>query len=160
MKIRTMTMGIVMIGMLLLTGCIGQWFSQSNYQPSLIIGRPAVTGDIGKVLISVAGMPQEGVASIAIDDFGIAYENIVGPSIKVEGMNGFDVLVQDFTTTSGKGRLVAANPNAGVIGGTILKVTFKIAGGNPIFTINEAKVSLASALDTLITNWHLAIGHF
>ena len=100
-------------------------------------------------------MPQEGVASIAIGDQGISYTCIVGGSIKAEGMNGFEVLAQDFTTTAGKGRLVAVNPNSGISGGPILKITFEVVGSNPAFTVTAAKVSMGSGINTIITNWNL-----
>jgi len=54
-------------------------------------------------------MPQEGAAAIEIDDQDITYTNITGASINAQRIDGFTMLAQDFTTTPGKERLVAAN---------------------------------------------------
>lgn len=142
-----------------LTACMGHWFTPEQ-GATLIIGKPAVFGNRGEVLISVTDMPDQGLASIAIDDQGITYNgDIDAASIEAEGLNGFTVLAQDFTTTANKGRLVAANPLSGSVGGTILKITFEVIGANPAFGIEDAdkgKVEMGSHLNTLITTWDLS----
>jgi len=151
-------MCLLAVGLILaLTACMGQWFTQEQ-RPTLIIGQPVLTGNRGEVLISVTNMPQEGLASIAIDNLGITYVDIDGASIEATGLNGFDVLAQDFIITPGKGRLVAANPNVGSIGGTILKIAFETNGANPSLTIEQGdkgKVTLGSHLNTFINSWDL-----
>lgn len=152
---QKMIVGLLVVGMLLfLTACMGQWFTQEQVA-YLVIGTPVVTGTHGEVIISVVNMPQKGAASIAINDQGITYTNITGSSIKVEGLNGFTVLAKDFVIIPGKGRLVAANANAGSVSGPILKITFETTG-SPTFTVTKAKVSIGSHLNTLITDWQLS----
>ena len=133
---------------------MGQWFTQEQ-TAFLVIGTPVISGTHGEVIISVANMPSEGAASIAIDKAGITYTNITGTSISVEGLNGFIVLAQDFVITSGKGGLVAANTNSGITGGPILRITFETTSASPTFTVAEAKVSIGNHLNTLITGWEL-----
>ena len=150
---------LLMVGLLLaISSCMG-FFQNTAQAPTLIIGKPALSGNRGEVFISVADMPNKGLASIAIDDKGITFDDIKASSIEAEGLNGFRVLASDFTTTANKGCLVAINPNSGSVGGTIIKVTFEVTGANPIFGIADAdkgKVELGSALNTLISTWDLS----
>jgi len=149
------------LGLILgLTACMGGWFTPKQ-EATLIIGKPVVSGNRGEVVISVANMPQQGLASIAIDDKGITFDDIEASSIVATGLNGFTVLASDFTTTTDKGRLVAANPTSGSVGGTIIKIIFEVTGANPAFGVAEAgkgKVDLGSALNTLIAQgaWNLS----
>jgi len=155
-RTRLVVLGLLSVGLILaLTACMGQWFTQEQ-KAYVVIGTPVVTGSHGEIIISVVNMPSEGAASIAIDEAGITYTNITGTSVNVEGLNGFTVLAQDFTTTAGKGSLAAANANAGITGSPILKITFETTG-NPTFTVTKAKVSIGSHLNTLISdaNWEL-----
>jgi hypothetical protein len=126
--------------------------------PALLVATPVVSDGRGEVQILVADMPGGGVAAIAIDNLGITYANIKAASIVATGLGGFQVIVQDFTTTPGKGRLVAINPTSGVADGAILKVSFETSSGQPLLTIrgeDEGKVTLGSAADMLITPWDL-----
>jgi len=158
-KIRLIVLSLLALGLVLgLTACMGGWFTQ-EHKATLIIGKPVVSGNRGEVVISVADMPNQGLASIAIDDQGITFNDIKAASIEATGLNGFTVLAQDFTTTADKGRLVAANPTSGSVGGTVIKITFEVTGANPTFGIADAdkgKVTLGSALNTLITAWTLS----
>ncbi len=157
-RIRLAFLAMLAAGLVLgLSACMGNWFGTPT-SATLIIGNPVVVGAKGEVMISVVNMPTGGLASIAIDDKGITYTNITPASIQATGVNGFTVLAKDFTTTAGKGRLVAVNPTSGSVGGTILKITFETSGGTPTFTIqsgDKGKVTLGSALNTLITTWEL-----
>ena len=143
---------------LAISSCMG-FFQNTAQAPTLIIGKPALSGNRGEVFISVADMPNNGLASIAIDDKGITFDDIKAVSIEAEGLNGFTILASDFTTTANKGCLVAINPNSGSVGGTLIKVTFEVTGANPTFGIADAdkgKVELGSALNTLISTWDLS----
>jgi len=160
-RIRLVVVGLLAVGLILgITACMGGWFTPQQVA-TLIVGKPVVSGNRGEVVISVTNMPNQGLASIAIDDKGITFDDIEAASIEVTGLNGFTVLAQDFTTTAGNGRLVAANPTSGSVGGTIIKVTFEVTGANPAFGIADAgkgKVDLGSALNTLIAQgaWNLS----
>jgi len=162
-RARTVVLGLLAVGMILaLSACMGQWFTHEQ-NATLIIGKAVVSGNRGEVLISVTSMPSQGLASIAIDDKGITFNDINAASIVAAGLNGFTVLSQDFTTTADKGRLVAINPTSGSVGGTIIKLTFEVTGANPAFGIDElvdkGKVDLGTALNTLIAqgNWGLSV---
>ena len=157
-RTRWIVLGLLAVGLIFaLTACMGQWFTQEQ-KATLIIGQLVLTGNRGEVLISVTNMPQEGLASIAIDNLGITYADINGASIEATGLNGFDVFAQEFISTPGRGRLVAANPNAGSESGTILKITFETNGANPSLTIEQVdvgRVTLGSHLNTFINPWDL-----
>jgi len=143
-----------------LTACMGGWFNP-QLAATLIIGAPVARGGGYEVLISVASMPDGGLASIAVDDLGFTHTNVDGNSVVATGLNGFVVLAQDFVTTPGRGRLTAVNAATGIEGGTIIEVTFTAIGANPAFTIEQAdkgKVSLGSHHNTTIGTWTLGTG--
>ena len=159
MTTRTKLIVVVMLALsliLTLTACMGQWFTPKQVA-TLIIGKPVISGNRGEVVISVANMPGQGLASIAIDEKGITFNDINAATITATGLNGFTVLAQDFTTTPGKGCLVAANSTSGNVSGPILKITFEVTGANPTLEIvDQGKVTLGSALNTLIPAWTLS----
>jgi len=159
MGARVRWLGLVLLaaGTVFLAGCFGQLFS-SGLLPTLIIGEIQVVGDQGEVIFSVADMPDGGLAGIAINNLGITYQDIDGTTMVATGMNGFDVFAPDFTTTLGKGRLVAVNAAGAVVGGPIFRITFTVNGANPDVTIDPADkglVTLSSDLGTLIDPWDL-----
>jgi len=140
-----------------LAGCAGFW-NTTVQGPKLIVGPVMVTGSEGYVLISVADMPDGGIASIqfgTIGSEGIQYTNIDGATIAVEGKNGFTVLSPDFTTTLGKGVLIAVNGPTGIVGGEILKFTFTVGAGAPTFDVIKAEVTMADDSSHWITVWDL-----
>ena len=150
---RRVVVAMLAVGLIFaLTACMGGWFTHEQ-KATLIIGQPAISGNRGEVLISVTNMPNQGLASIAIKDQGITTTNIDPTSVKVEGLNGFTLLASEFVGTHGC--LAAANSTSGSVGGTILKISFEVTAANPTFTVNKLKVSIGSALNTLITTWDL-----
>ncbi|MCX6095998.1 MAG: hypothetical protein NT125_04645 [Candidatus Bipolaricaulota bacterium] len=157
-RARVALLGLLAGGVILgLFACTGSWFATPG-NATLIVGTPILAGAKGEVLVSAANMPAGGLASIAVDDLGITHTNIAPASIRATGLNGFTVLAQDFATTPGKGRLVAVNPTSGSVGGTILKIAFNTSGETPTFRIqseDKGKVTLGSALNTLIATWEL-----
>jgi len=160
-KTRLVVAGLLLVGVAIgLTACMGSWFNP-QVVATLIIGDPVAKGGGYEVLISVANMPDGGLASIAVDNLGFTYTNVDGGSVVATGVNGFVVLAQDFVTTPGKGRLTAPNAATGVEGGTIITITFTANAANPTFTILDAdkpKVSLGSHQNTWITTWTLDTG--
>lgn len=157
-RMRLIGVGLLLAGVVLgLTACMGGWFNP-QLAATLIIGNPVAKGGNYEVLISVANMPDGGLASIAVDDLGFTYTNVDGGSVVATGLSGFVVLAQDFITTPGKGRLTAPNAATGIDGGTIIKITFAATGANPTFTIQQVdkgKVTLGSHQNTTITTWSL-----
>ena len=138
-----------------LTACTGFW--QTAVQlPKLFVGPVTMTGTEGYVLVSVADMPDGGLASIqfgVLGDEAIDFSDIAAASIAAEGKNGFVVMASDFTTTPDKGVLLAVNGVTGIVGGEILKFTFTVTGANPTFTVTAAKVTLADDTNTFVTVW-------
>ena len=135
-----------------LSACTGFW-NTPVLEPKLLVGPIVVTGTEGCILLSVAVMPDGGLASIqfgTVGDEAINFIDIEAASIVIEGKNGFAVLAEDFTTTAGKGAFLAANASTGVLGGEILKIIFTIDGANPSFTIDDTKVTLGDDSDELI----------
>jgi len=140
-----------------LTACTGFW-NTAVQLPKLIVGPVVVTGTEGYVLISVADMPDGGIASIqfgTVGDEAITFTGIDETSIVSEGKNGFVVPAEDYATNPGKGSLIATNCPTGVLGGEILKVTFTVTGGNPTFVVDETKVTMADDSNEWITVWEL-----
>jgi len=70
------------------------------------------------------------------------------------GLNGLTVTAQQYTAP-GKGTLLAVNPATGIVGGTILKLTFQANPANPTVTAVKAKFKLLSHQNTWITTWDL-----
>lgn len=154
-RIRCVILTLLTVGLAFaLTACMGQWFAHEQ-SATLIIGDMVISGNRGEVLISIVNMPDQGLASIGIADQGIGFADIKAASIEVEGLNGFTIASSDFSATTNKGCLVATNITSGNEAGTILKVTFEANGPNPTFTVDKTKVSIWSALNTLITTWDL-----
>ena len=139
-----------------LTACIGFWDTPIQLA-NLLVSDVMVIGTQGTVFIAVADMPDGGAASIqfgTVANEAIAFANIDVSTITIEGENGFVVLAEEFTTIpSGKGTLIAANANTGIVSGQILKFTFEVTGANPTFSVDTAKVEIGSDLNTLITAW-------
>jgi len=155
---RKAILGLLTVGLLLaLSACMGQWFTQEQ-KAYVVIGAPVVTGGRGEVVISVANMPQEGMASMEVNVDGMTYNNAKITNIVLAGLNGFTVLASEFDDTNGKGRFVIANANAGSVGGTVAKLTFDVAGniGAGDVTFHEPHIELGSHLNTTITGWELS----
>ena len=127
---------------------------------SLIIGDPVVAGGTGTVLISVTGMPQGGMASMAVDVGGMTYTIGKISSITIAPLSGFTVLASEFNDATGKGRFVIANANGGVVAGAVASLTFTVTGSiaSGDLTFDKTHISLASATNTMITGWQLVTG--
>ena len=142
-----------------LYACTGSWVNP-GYRASLVIGAPVVTGTHGEVLISVAEMPEGGMASLAVDLSGMSYDNLKIKDVAIKGLNGFIVLAREFNDSIGEGRFVIANPNAGSVGGPVAKLLFNVAGslapGDLLF--DRGHITIGSHLNTLITDWELITG--
>ena len=153
----TVMLALLVALFLALAACTGQWFTQEQ-KAYLVIGVPVVTGTHGEVIISVVNMPQEGMASMAVKVDGMTYNNAKISNITLSGLNGFTVLASEFDDTTGKGRFVIANANAGSVGGTVAKLRFDVAGniGAADVTFHEPHIELGSHLDTLIIGWELS----
>ena len=141
-----------------LSGCLACWDTAVEL-PTLIVGPVMKVGAEGYVLVSVANMPDGGLAAIQFGklcDPAITYSGIVPDSIRVQGRNGFEVLLEDFTTAPCRATLLAVSACVALVDGEILKFTFTVTGANPTFEIPDAsKVTLGDASYAMITGWNL-----
>ena len=143
--------------MLVLTACFGQWFTAPQ-GGKLIVGAVVPVGGRYEVLISVADMPDGGVAGI---EFGTALQpavtfsgNVDATTITAEGLSGFRVTAQSYAGAPAEGCLVAVYGGSPIEGGPVLKLSFE-ATGNPTVTLIQARVVLANDLPTWIVAWDL-----
>jgi hypothetical protein len=140
-----------------LSACMGNWLGTST-KATLIIGDPVVSTGKGQVILSVADMPGEGLASLAVDLGGMTYDPTKVSKVVVTGMNGFTVLAQEFV--GGNGRFVLANPASGTVTGPVAKLEFDMTGTvtSGDFHFFDANIELGSDLGALITPWVLGEG--
>ena len=142
-----------------LTACMGGWFNP-QVVASLIIGAPVAKGGGYEVLISVVNMPDKGLSGIQFGTVGneaLTFTNVDITTVVATVENGFTVTAQQYTAPN-KGTLLAINPATGVVGGSILKLTFQATAANPTVTVDKTKVKLLSHLNTWITIWDLETG--
>ena len=161
MRARTRWVILSTLGLglaLVLTACMG-FFDTGLQEAMLLVSGITVTGAQGTVYIAVADMPSGGAASIGFGTVGtpaITISDIDETTIAVQGLNGFTALAWQFTATGGT--IIAANGNTGVVSGQILKITFAVTAAGPTFTVDAAKVTIGSDLNTLIAaaSWALS----
>ena len=141
---------VALVGVL--AGCSHLW---APPKPTLIFGPPVVEGDHGKIVVSVADMPQDGVGAIGVAFGGISYPADKMGAFSVKGMNGFEVLAWDFH--DGEGGFVAVSTTA-MESGPIAVIEFEAEGAiSPAeIGIDAAKISLASAHNTLIEGFEIS----
>ena len=135
-----------------LAGCSHLW---APPKPMLIFGPPVVEGDHGKIVVSVVNMSRDGVGAIAVAFGGISYPADKMGAFSVKGMNGFEVLAWDFH--DGEGGFVAASTTA-MESGPIAVIEFEAAGAISLaeIGIDDSKISLASARNTLIEDFEIS----
>jgi hypothetical protein len=159
-RIQAIVAGMLAVGLIVgLSACMGHWFTPPQVA-TLIVGDPVASGGKWKVLISVANMPNGGLASMAVDADGITYNNAKISNIVATGLNGSTVLASEFDDATGKGRFVIANLATGSVGGTILEFTFDTNATVTSADLGSAgfdktKITLGSDINTLITTWSL-----
>jgi hypothetical protein len=157
-RIQIALLAVLATGLVLgLSACMGNWLGTPT-AATLIIGDPVVSTGKGQVILSVADMTQEGLASLAVDLGGMTYPAAKVSNVVVTGMNGFTVLASQFV--GGNGRLVIVNPTSGTVTGPVAKLEFDVTGTvtKTDFTFVKLNITLGSALNTLITTWDLGTG--
>jgi len=142
---------------LVLTSCFSHWLTSPTVA-KLIVSEPVLVGGRYEVSISVVDMPDGGVAGIQLGTVGapaIEFTNVDVSTIAAEGLTGFEVTSQLYSAGPPiEGCLVAVNGVAPIESGLVLKLSFE-ATGDPTVTLDEALVSLASAVPAWITAWDL-----
>jgi len=125
-RVRSLTVAvwIVVIAAGVLAGCFGPWL-RGEPTPALYLGEPAIVAGQGQLLISVASMPNGGLAGIQVDLGGLLFDEEKVSNLVVEGLNGFAVLIQQFV--DGEGGFILANVS-GIESGPILRLTFDVHG--------------------------------
>jgi hypothetical protein len=146
---------------LILTACFGQWFTPPQLG-KLIVGAPIRVGGGYEVLISVADMPDGGVAGIELGTIAqpaIAFsDNVDGTTIVAEGLSGFWVTAQGYAVGPPiEGYLIAVYGGAPIEGGPVVKLSFE-ATGDPTVTLDDTQIVLTSDVPTWIAGWDLATG--
>lgn len=156
-RTRLVAASLLLLGVAIgLTACMGGWFTP-QLAATLIIGNPVAVGGNWEVILSVANMPDEGLSGIQIGTAGneaLTFTNVDITTVVAMGLNGFTVTAQQYTAPN-KGTLLAVNPATGIVGGTILKLTFQATAANPTVTVDKTKVKLLSHQYTWITTWDL-----
>jgi hypothetical protein len=140
-KSITLAVGVVVVTAVILVGCFGPWFAGIP-SPKLYLGEPVVNNGQGALLISVANMPNGGLAAIQVDLGGLLYVQEKLSNLVVEGLNGFAVLIQQFV--DGEGGFILAN-TSGVESGPILRLTFEAHG-----SIRYGDIQLLADFITLV----------
>jgi len=141
-----------------LAACFGHWFTPPQIAV-LIVGPPVPKDEQYEVLISVADMPDSGLAAIQLGSIAqpaIEFSNNVNAStVTAEGLNGFRVTAQGYTAGPPvEGSLIAVYGGVALESGQVLKLSFE-ATGVPTVTLDEARITLASAAPAWIAGWDL-----
>jgi hypothetical protein len=161
-RIQIALLAVLATGLVLgLSACMGNWLGTPT-KATLIIGDPVLSTGKGQVILSVADMPQDGLASLAVKVDGVTYVTTKVSHVVVTGINGFTVLASQFDDATGKGEFLIVNPTSGTVTGPVAKLEFDVTGtvtGAP-FGFDKPKIELGSSLNTLmlITTWDLGTG--
>lgn len=126
--------------------------------PTLLVS-PAVQRAGGwEIQISVANMPDGGVAGIAIKDNAFTTTDIDVDTLWARGLNDFQMWYYDFWPPYPQGALCATNAFRGVESGGILVLRFEATGPAPSIAIDPAQVELGSDANTPIGPFVIAYG--
>ena len=143
-----------------LTACFGHWFTPPQLAV-LIVGPPVAQGGRYEVILSVADMPDGGVAGIQLGTVAlpaIEFTNVDVATITAEGASGFRVTAQDYTAGPPiAGCLVAAYGGAPIVSGPVLRLSFE-ATGVPTVTLDETRIRLTNDVPMWIAGWNLDAG--
>jgi len=145
---------------LTLAACFGHWFTPPQLG-TLIVG--PVVGIDGRyeVLISVADMPDGGVAGIQLGTVAlpaIAFANVDVATIVAEGLSGFRVTAESYTVGDpAKGCVIAVYGGAPIVSGPVLRLSFEAAGA-PAVTLDDTRIWLSNDVPTWIAGWDLETG--
>jgi hypothetical protein len=144
-----------------LTACFGHWLTPL-LTGKLIVGPPIRVGGRYELLISVADMPDGGVAGIELGTAALPAitfsNNVDGTTIVAEGLSGFRVTAQSYTAAAPiEGSLIAVYGGAPIEGGPVVKLSFE-ATGDPLVTLDETRINLASVIPSWIVGWDLETG--
>jgi hypothetical protein len=157
---RAVSIAVLLAVTLTLTACMGHWFTPPQLA-KLIVGPPVAKGGRYEVLISVADMPNGGVAGIQLGTVAlpaIEFANVDVSTLTAEGLSGFRVTAESYTAgPPAKGSLMAVYGGVAVVSGQVLKLSFE-ATGNPTVTLDETRIALASAVPGWIVGWDLEAG--
>ena len=145
---------------LILTACFGHWFTPPQ-TGKLIVGPPVRIATHYEVLISVADMPDGGVAGVQLGTVAlpaIEFANVNAATIVAEGSSGFEITAQGYSAAPPvEGYLVAVYSGAPIVAGPILKLSFE-AMGVPTVTLNDSRIWLTNDVPAWIAGWSLETG--
>ncbi len=151
---------VVLLGMVL-SGCF--------LAPPPVVDATLIFSDLvgpvggqGEVKVSVAKMPDGGLAGLAVGSapasvVGLTYDPTQFQVTKVEGLNGFQILATYIDNTAGEVRLVAINPTEGVVDGDVALIVGNRLGGTN-FDFQVTNRQLGDANNHLITAYNVSLG--
>jgi len=133
-----------------LAGCMELFTGAGT--PTLILGEVRLFEGRGEILLSVRDMPDGGLASVAVQITGITYTDKVD-NVRVEGLNGFEVLAQQFDPSPGSGGFFVAHPCAGLPAGEFAKLVFDVTGTVTLdeFTVDKNDIAMGDDSNMAIT---------
>jgi len=153
---------LLLVGLTLaLTACFGHWFTPPQ-TGRLIVGPAVRIGTHYEVLISVADMPDGGVAGIQLGTAAlpaIAFgSNVDVATIVATGSSGFEVTTKGYAAGPPvEGYLIAVYGGAPIVSGSVLKLSFEAAGA-PTVTLDDSRIWLTNDIPTWIAGWSLDAG--
>jgi hypothetical protein len=116
-RTRLVAASLLLVGVGIgLVACMGGWFTPQQIA-TLIIGNAVATGGNYEVLISVANMPDGGLAGIqfgTVGNEGLEFTNVDMTTVVAVGVSGFWIGPQQYTAPN-KGTLLAVNPATGIV---------------------------------------------
>ena len=143
-----------------LMGCFAR--VEAPVEATLIFApRLGAVGEPGEVTVSVAGMPGDGLAALAVGvrGLGLRYDPAQFQVTAVSGLNGFTILAACIDTSAGEVRFVAVNPAAGVVTGDVARIVGTRVGSGPAgFTVDKANLEPCDAGNALIETYTLTVG--
>ena len=138
-----------------LSACTG-FFHTDVLIPTLLVTPAVRRADGWEIRISVANMPDGGLAGIAFKGDAITTTDIDVATLEAHASNQFLIWYYDFRSPYPQGALCATNHLRGVESGEILVLRFEAAGPSPSIAIDASQVELGSDANTLIAPFDIA----
>ena len=92
----------------------------------MIVGPLTISSNRGEIVLSVANMPNGGLASVAVEFGGLAYDVDRISNVRIEALSGFKVATS--SVEDGEAAFLLCNPCAGLRMGEFVRLTFDTTG--------------------------------
>ena len=154
-RLRSALILCAAVVLLALSACTGLFHTDVPV-PTLLV-TPAFRGADGwEIRISVANMPDGGLAGIAFKGDAITTTDIDVDTLVAHAPNRFLMWYYDFQSPYPEGALCATNPFGGTESGEILVLRFEATGPSPSIAIDAGLVELGSDASTSIAPFDIA----